>query len=378
MTTTAAAGLTTVGIVGTGLIGTSVGLALRAAGVDVLLDDVDQQRVRLAGQLGAGRGWPAGEAVQHVVLAVPPARLPDAVLRWQREQPDSTLSDVSSVQVEPRRAAAARDADLSRWCGGHPMAGRERSGPAAARGDLFAGRTWVLCPDAHTSEAARADAAWVARTCRGQVTMLEPAEHDEAVALVSHLPQLVASLLAAQLEAVPAPALLLAAQGLRDTTRLAGSDAQLWAQIVAANRPAVLAALRPLQRDLGRLVDALGSGDPTAAVEWLVRRGSAGHRRLPGKHGGRVVGFASVPVVVADRPGELARLLADAATIGVNVEDLAVEHDPGRAVGVIELAVKPERTGVLIDGLQARGWAVHPAPSTEEMGRGVEQVLPHR
>lgn len=379
MTAAAAAG-GPVAVVGAGLIGTSIALALRDVGRRVLLADRDPARVALAADLGAGERWDGVEPVDHAVLAVPPAAVAGELVALQRKELAATYSDVASVKVAPQCQAAAAGADLASYCGGHPIAGRERGGPAAARADLFLGRPWVLTPEPVTGTAARDAAAAVAQACGAIVVEMSPAEHDRALGLVSHVPQLVASLLAARLLAAPESAVSLAGPGFRDTTRIAASDPALWGEVIAANPGPVLAVLEDFAADLDVLLAALrpasggapATGDvpgagpvgrvPTAVAD-AVRRGNEGRSRLPGKHGVRAAGYATVPVVVEDAPGRLARLFADAEVAGVNIEDIGIEHAPGRPVGVVELAVRPDGVPRLLAVLSARGWAVHaPAP----------------
>lgn len=353
-----------VGIVGAGLIGASIGMALRAAGCPVLLRDIDDERVALAARLGAGQPWPTGQRVDHLVVAVPPRDTAAVLHAAQREQLAGTYSDVSSVKVRVYADAAAAGADLTSFCGAHPMAGGERNGPVAARADLFAGRAWVLCPSADTAVRALADARAIAEHCRATPVELAAEAHDEAVAAVSHVPQLVASLLAARLVDLPEASVGLAGQGLRDMLRIASSHPQLWAEVVAANAAPVRAVLAGLAADLAGLRAALDQAtdarpEPAgAAVTDLLARGNAGRARLPGKHGSRAT-FTAVAVVVDDRPGTLARLFADVAEIGVNVEDLGLEHALGRPVGVAEVLVAPAAAARLLTELTTRGWPAH-------------------
>lgn len=345
-------------VVGTGLLGTSVALALTGRAVEVLLADAVPSRVQLATELGAGRPIEPGERADHAVLAVPPARVATALRQVQERQLAASASDVASVKSGPLAAAAALGCDLTAYVGGHPIAGRERSGPAAARPDLFTGRPWVLTPTPETAAATQAAARSVALACGAVPVVLTAAEHDQALALISHAPQLVASALAGLLEQAPGPTVALAGQGLRDLTRIAASDPLLWAEIALSNAGPLAEVLRLLSRQLDDAAAALANGDQ-AAVADLLRSGNAGHRRLPGKHSRPAATYAGVPVVVPDEPGRLARLLNDAAEAGVNVEDLAVEHAPGSPVGVIELAVVPATADRLAQALRSRGWSVH-------------------
>jgi prephenate dehydrogenase len=346
-------------VVGTGLIGTSVALGLTAGGVEVFLDDADPARVSLATELGAGRPLQPGRDADHAVIAVPPAQVAPALRRIQDRGLAPSASDVASVKSGPLAAAAALGCDLAAFVGGHPVAGRERSGPAAARPDLFSGRPWVLTPTERTAGPTVALARAVAVGCGAIPVLMSPEEHDEALALVSHGPQLVASALAGLLLDAAGHTVELAGQGLRDLTRIAASDAELWADIALSNAGPVADVLRRVSGGLAGAADALLAGD-AAAVQRLLRAGNVGYATLPGKHSRPAASYAGVPVVVPDEPGRLARLLADAAHAGVNVEDLAVEHAPGAPVGVIELAVVPSQAEALALALRRQGWSVHP------------------
>ncbi|TAL14071.1 MAG: prephenate dehydrogenase/arogenate dehydrogenase family protein, partial [Frankiales bacterium] len=201
-------------VVGTGLIGTSVGLALRGS-YDVVIADPDPVAVEVALARGAGRRWDGVEAVGHCLVAAPPSAVA-AVVAGLPEGP--TVSHVASVQRAVHADLRAAGVDLERVCGSHPMAGKEQSGPAAASATLFVGRPWVLCPSASTSPAALAATRRIADACGSEPVEMTAEEHDVAVALVSHLPQVAASAVAAVL-AGSSGRLDLAGPGLQDTTR---------------------------------------------------------------------------------------------------------------------------------------------------------------
>jgi prephenate dehydrogenase len=251
---------------------------------------------------------------------------------------------------------------MATFVGGHPVAGRERSGPGNARADLFLGRPWVLTPTAQSDPRATAAVEELIDLCGARALLMTPEAHDAAVSLVSHLPQALASVLAARLVEADEQALELAGQGFRDMTRIADSDPDLWGQIAAGNAGPVAHLLRAVSADLeqlaGALEDASAEGGE-AAFRAAVAAGNAGRARLPGKHGeGRQV-YEAVPVVIVDEPGALARLLADAGKAGVNVEDLSLEHSPGAPVGLCELFVRPNEAERLARVLRAEGWSVH-------------------
>jgi prephenate dehydrogenase len=189
------------------------------------------------------------------------------------------------------------------------------------------------------------------------VSELPAATHDVVLARLSHLPQLMASALAGSIVGLDRAEIALAGTGLRDTSRIADSDPALWAEIVSANPEAVAAALALVTEPLTALQQALAAGaDTSDAVRELVERGRAGRDLLAGKHGQAAIRWATVSVVVPDEPGRLARLLADAAAGGVNVEDIRVDHSPGQPLGIVELDVAPGSGATLEAGLAERGW----------------------
>jgi prephenate dehydrogenase len=379
-----------VAVIGTGLIGTSAALALRRLGTDVRLWDRDPAAAALAAELGAGRVLDSLDSLDSpadlALIAVPPADVAAVLGTAQRAALADCYTDVASVKALPLARARDTGCDISRYVPGHPLAGRERSGPAAARADLFLGRAWALCPAAETSGEAMAAVTALVRACGAELVVTDAQTHDRWVALVSHAPHVVAAAMAARLapESVPAEALSLAGQGLRDATRIAVGDVGLWTQILTGNAAPVTAVLADVAASLTDVALALteiaesgspaprapkagpaGAGPPGASpaaagqhLAALLEQGRAGVARIPGKHGGPARAFTAVQVVISDRPGELARLFTAAAAADVNIEDVGIEHSPGQPVGVAELSVRPESAGTLIAALAAGGWPV--------------------
>ncbi len=345
-------------IVGAGLIGTSVGLAARAAGYEVFLSDTTADRVDLAASVGAGEPWlPELGPVELAVVAVPPVQVAPVVDELVRSGVAATVTHVSSVQHRPQVEVEILQPNFIGFVGSHPIAGRERSGPHHASADLFRERPWVVCPTSRSSPPAVAAVVALAEGCGAAVRQMAAADHDLVLARLSHAPQLIASALAGSLLGLDRGDVALAGTGLRDTSRIADSDPALWAEIVTANPAAVASALEAALAPLASLQRALASGDAAGElVHSLVERGRAGRGLLAGKHGQAAVRWATVSVVVPDEPGRLARLLADAAADGVNVEDIRVDHSPGQPLGIVELDVAPGMGGRLEAGLEARGW----------------------
>ncbi len=351
-------------VVGTGLIGTSLGLALQGR-ARVLLTDADPATLAAAVDRGAGEPWDGSEAVTTAVVCTPPGVVAGEVARLQALGVSRTQTHVSSVQAAVQAGLEAQGCDPASVCGSHPMAGRERSGPGAATGTLFAGRPWVLCPGPATRAQALSDVEELVAASGATPVRLGPDDHDAAVALVSHLPQLAASALAAQLAGGGRDAAALAGPGLQDSTRIAGSDPRLWREVLRLNAANVAPLLAGLARDLTAAADALGRVAADAAdadalddVVEVLRRGVAGRALVPVKRGERDAAFVSVAVQVSDRPGQIAGLLVAAGQADVNVEDVRVDHVPGRPQGVIELAVRAPARAHLEAALRAGGWDV--------------------
>lgn len=368
-----ASDLGVVRVVGTGLLGTSIALGLRSCGATVVLHDPSPTALALAADVGAGERDRGELPVGLVVVAAPPDVTASVVAEELKRHPEAVVTDVASVKAGIVRELRAAGVLLERYVGSHPMAGRERSGPIAARDDLFIGRPWVICPPDQESIASAGNLAVVRRlaTALGASPLvMSPTDHDAAVALVSHVPQLAASLVAARLREAPDAMVELAGQGLRDVTRIAASDPSLWAQILGANAEPVRAVLTELRSDLDGVLTALESiaGETVVGVApaagsrgvlaQTVAAGNAGHDRIPGKHGAPPTAYAVVTALLPDRPGQLARLFADIGEAGINVEEFSLEHASGQLVGLASVSVLPAAREALERALTDLGWHV--------------------
>ncbi|MFV0461163.1 MAG: prephenate dehydrogenase [Actinomycetales bacterium] len=350
-------------IVGTGLLGASAGLALRALEVDVALSDLSPTAQALARDLGAGRVAGENEDPDLVMVCAPPDVVAGLVANALGRYPNALVTDVASVKSILAAELETAGADLTRYVGGHPMAGRERSGAIAARGDLFLGRPWVLTPGPSTVSAHVQRMRALASDLGAVPIVMDAAEHDAAVARISHVPQLAATLVAARLADTADDAVGLAGQGLRDVTRVAGSDPGLWVQILSGNPGPVAHVLHGLRQDLDLVIDALERLDSdhhaVGARADLARAFDAGNRgyaRIPGKHGTAPTPLQVVTVQVPDRPGEISKVLQVMGEAGINLEDLRIEHVPGRLVGLAEISVLPASRERLEEVLRASGW----------------------
>mgnify|MGYP000869697535 CR=1 FL=1 len=358
-------------VVGTGLIGTSIALALTRAGVDVVLEDANASALQEAVYRGAGSVL-ADQIPALVVVAVPPSVAAQELANASQRFVEATITDTTSVKGRVLDDAITRGADPHRLVGGHPMAGRESSGPGAARADLLDDRLWIITPTGHEGEEHLARVRRLIATCGASVEEMDAAEHDAAVALVSHAPQVVASSLASVLVDEPAARIQIAGQGLADTTRIAGSDTDLWVQILRANAGPVAGVLESVIEAIQQAASALeasssgasssesnaGDDGEDESLADVLRRGKEGRSRLPGKHGTAATRYAVVPVMVEDKPGELARLFVAAGDLDINLEDVRIEHVLGRPSGLVDLFVRPEVRDGLVEGLENAGFDV--------------------
>lgn len=339
-------------IIGAGLIGTSAGLGLSAAGWQVTLDDADDQAARLAHSIGAGAPL-GGTRPDLVIVAVPPSQAAQVTIAALERWGSAVVTDVASVKAPI--ATAVDDAGFAqRYVGSHPMAGREISGALGAQGDLFKARPWVLCPNGAASAAVEA-VTTVAVALEADVVTMDAPTHDAAVARVSHAPQIVASATAAALGSLTSDDMALAGTGLRDVTRIAASEPGMWADIAQLNRDALAASVDQIIADLTAIRDAEDIG---AAVSALLARGRDEVARIPGKHGHRSRQWSPVTVIVPDRPGQLLRLLTDVESVDVNIEDMTIEHSPRQPVGLTTLHVLPEHAPRLAAALAAHDWEI--------------------
>jgi len=348
---------TSIRIIGSGLIGTSIGLALAARGVQVEMLDRDSKAQKLAQDLIASE---IAADPEVILFAIPASALAETFAHQYALNPGSKFIDIASVKTKPQVEVSRISGAAKRFLASHPMAGREIGGASSARADLFEGRSWIYCPEFADGSKVDGDVLqaglWLMQALGATAIAMQAANHDSAVALVSHLPQILASLLAAQLTGSKESDLELAGAGLRDTTRIAASDPELWKEIIASNATEILPLLINLQNDLGSLIASIE--DP-AAIASLISKGNLGRASIPGKHGGKAREYTQLPVVIEDKPGQLAALFDECAKAKVNVEDLTIEHSPGQFTGLITLALSASDAVALQKHLEESGWNVH-------------------
>mgnify|MGYP006191361951 FL=1 len=346
--------VSSVRIVGAGLIGTSIGLALAAKNIAVDMIDVDSRNQALAQDLTGG----VSIAEPELIILATPLRALSQVINEQYElNPKSTFMDVCSVKVEPLQKVQSSKLPLKQFVGTHPMAGREVGGAESARADLFLSRSWIITPDAQSDSEAVAKVKWLIDLLGATCVELDAASHDAAVARVSHLPQITATLLAGSLHGVATEWLDLAGAGLRDTTRIAASDENLWKEIISSNSQEIKTLLTNLHNELGAMIDAVNDEERIAVI---MRKGRDGRNLIPGKHGGKAREYTYVPIVIDDKPGQLGAIFNECAAMSVNVEDLVIEHSPGQLNALITLALSADDAVKLSNHLSLIGWNVHP------------------
>jgi prephenate dehydrogenase len=346
--------LSHVRIVGSGLIGSSIGLALRAHGIEVTMVDSNGAAEALATDLMGGA--PKGDRpVDLVVIATPASSLLEVIEGEYQLNLNSTFIDVCSIKSKPKNDVFQSSFPDQRFLPTHPMAGREIGGPESARADLFQGCIWAYDPEGVNQQSLALGLELIA-LCGASALAIGSAEHDRAVALASHLPQAVSTLLARQLMNAEGSYLDLAGGGLRDTTRIAASSPALWSEILSSNAEALQPLLSLLQKDLALLIENLD--DPKFLISFM-EGGNQGRARIPGKHGGVSRSYTFLPVVIEDKPGQLAALFEECARASVNVEDLSIEHSPEQFTGLITLALSNDDAVKLNSHLEANGWKVH-------------------
>ncbi len=349
---TAAATLT-VAIVGTGLVGASLGMALGrldAVG-EVTGWDRDEENLRTAVERGAvtraGRDLvDAVSGADVVVLAVPASAVASSAAEVGPHLAEGAiLTDVASVKgsIVPALQAAVRPG--VHVIGGHPMAGSHEAGAAHASAELFVGATYLLTPTTHTDPGAYRRLHGLIAGIGARVIAVSPERHDLLVAVVSHLPQLAATTLmnlaAERARDDHAGLLLLAAGGFRDATRVAASNPDMWLDICAENRDAIVAVLDDYRERIGTLRSILALSDESG-LRQLLSDARAARRSLPGKE--TVTGaLVELELPIPDRPGVLAEVTTTVGSVGVNIEDLSIEHDPEGGRGRLRLFIMGPR-----------------------------------
>jgi len=344
-------------IVGSGLIGTSFALSLKSHGHTLEMIDQNAANQRLARDLIGSPGVGVGDP-ELIVIATPVDQIFAVLVAEYERYPEARFIDLGGLKSNLLLEVARIPGLNARFLGTHPMAGREIAGPQGARADLFEGRAWILTPSSQTSPAFLASIKELISATGASCFDLEPEIHDERIALVSHLPQALSSLLGAVLADRDEDELTLAGGGLRDTSRLAASSPELWGPLLTLNASEVLPLLESLKGYIDILVNRLESGDAVGVAQ-LIAQGNIGRSNIPGKHGGKDREYHLLPIVIEDRPGQLAKIFHECEVIGVNVEDLTIEHSPGQETGLVTLALSESDAQKMHSHMVEQGWLAH-------------------
>lgn len=336
---------------GTGLIGGSIGLALRAQGWHVSASDVDPEVERQALAIGVADATGLDPEAEVTLVAVPVGAISELIEQALAET-SGLVTDVGSTKADICKAI-----DDARFVGGHPMAGSDQDGITGARADLFADAMWVLTPSESTSEEAFATVRTLVKSLGAESIALPPAVHDELVAQVSHVPHLTSAALMNLADSTSVehrPLLRLAAGGFRDMTRISAGRPAIWPDICVANREAIVVGLDRLIEALGTTRALVVEGD-RAGLYALLDTARTARLNLPVGYG-QAEKASELAVPIPDRPGEIAAIATLAAELDVNILDLEISHSGEGSQGVMMLVVDAAKAERLVGGLMARGY----------------------
>ena len=346
-------------VVGVGLIGGSVALALRRLGWYIV--GVDNDKTRSAEALAAGVVDEMGDLQQcDLAVIATPVNAIAGLAQAALDAGAAVVTDVGSVKAPI--AAAVTD---GRFVAGHPIAGSEQDGVFGASADMFSGAAWVLCPTAGTDEAAFAQVKEIVTATGAQVMVVSPERHDALVAVVSHVPHLTAATLmrVAVGHTEQHRALLrFAAGGFRDMTRIAAGQPAIWPAICAQNSDAIVGVLDDLISELASLREIVADGDELQLLAHLEGARVA-RRNLP-TTAPAAEALSEMRVPVLDRPGELAAIAMLATELDVNIYDLEIAHSPEGPRGVVVLLVESETAQRMQLALSEQGYR----PSIQPLG----------
>ena len=347
--------INSVRIIGSGLIGTSIALALSGRGISIQMLDKDPKAQKLATDLVGGKDL---EDPDLIIVSASIDQNLTLIIDALKENPRSIVMDVASVKSNLLPEVAKLSGNTSNFISTHPMAGREVSGAQSARSDLFQGRAWIGISSNQTSERAKNYLDQLVGVCGASLYWLSAQDHDETMAAISHLPQILSTGLAYTLDKEGVNSLNLAGQGLRDVLRLAGSNPKLWSELLVANKEALKKYLQSINATIELITESLVNSD-LKMLEEIFTVGNKIYSSIPGKHGGKSRNYAYLSIVINDEPGQLAKIFNQCAEISVNIEDLSIENSPGQQTGLITLAINERDLSSLTTHLQNAGWNVH-------------------
>jgi prephenate dehydrogenase len=341
-------------VIGAGLIGTSIALALKQAGCTLQMVDIDPVAQKLANKLVDGREL---DVVDVNIISADLANNKSLILKALKENKESIVIDIASVKSNLLQEISKLSENRQNFVSSHPMAGREVGGGHSARADLFKGRAWIGIESDETSQKARDSLEYIVKSCGATLYWFSDKEHDEIVARISHLPQVISSSLGNLINESSGSSLNLAGQGLRDVMRLAASDAHFWSQLLIENANSVSLNIKQMINKMQQLDSLIESGDQDGISKFLIEAND-GFKKIPGKHGLSQRNYALLSVVINDEAGQLAKIFNECAKVQINIEDLSIEHSPGQLTGLITLSVAEKDSQKLSDHLSACGWDV--------------------
>lgn len=343
-------------VIGLGLIGSSVALALRSAGWRVTGHDRDEQTITDALEANVIASADDGRDAHLIVVATPAGSVASVVkdVLARITSDDLLVTDVAGV-----KGAIVRSIDDPRFLAGHPMAGSELRGLAGARSDLFQGCTWVLTPTPATTAEVYGRLHGVLRELGANVVAVEADVHDRLVAVASHVPHLLAGALmneASRVAEQDAVLLQLAAGGFRDMTRVAAGDPSIWPDVLFENRDAVVQSLLALETRVAGLRVAL-EGDQRDVISESLRDAARARRQLPGR-ALDATHLAFLRVGVTDQPGVLSRVTTAASELLVNIFDIEIAHGIEGASGTLLLSIDDSQVHHFAEALRTMGFSV--------------------
>lgn len=339
-------------VIGGGLIGGSIALALTKNTVPHFVLDIDSAANEILFSKGDIQTKVDPDHVGIVFIAVAPKQTVSSIKRALESFPNAIVADVSSVKGEISKNFLNHP-DSHRYVSSHPMAGKEISGASAADAKLFADRVWIVCSNSNNRESAEQVKDLVSKFGAVPVDMnLE--DHDFIMAVVSHLPQLISYELA-EVAVESGGDLNLAGQGFRDMTRISTSDPDLWTQILSVNKSHVKNVLDILINKLKSMSDALERSDAAKIFE-LLENAQFAATKLPGKHGGKSSEFGVIKLRVKDEPGSLASLFTLAGEIDLNIEDVIIEHVLNRPLAVVTIMIDKKEVNRAKKAFSSNGW----------------------
>jgi len=344
-------------VLGAGLMGASIGLAAREAGWETRIADVDSEKTSEASAVTGLLGLSQGFDPDVVVVGTPPSSAALTISKALQLYPKSIVIDIASIKNELISDVYTVVGQNAQYVPTHPMAGRAVSGALNARFDLFLDRRWVICPQPANTPEVLEKVEQLVRDCGALPIYMAADVHDRSVSSTSHLPQIVSSLLAKQLERLTDDQIAVSGPGLRDMTRLAESNSSLWTDIVLSNNRHIYDSLLAFIDEATTLASAIKDSE-SETIDRLLKAGNVQRERIPGKHGEVAQPYVTLSVMLDDKPGQLAGIFDCAGKAEINIEDVRIDHALGRNTAIVELSIKPQSVKALESALVDAGWNV--------------------